>query len=342
MFDHAQETISDAKAIKDKTERIASLTQARGELAQVKSILQPAVDQLIARLKKLGPPPMVIFERHPVPKDPKAYTRKEKEQEAKRQEMEFDMIRTSGELALVDYFTAQTLTEPTDDAKRKVALSSAFKSLDAYYQMHRSDDPLSQLGRSGFIGALVAHTWTGKAAQELGDPKMAEAIYEEVLESFPDPPDPKNKKDERTGVETILARAKYYSLQLIANDPKRQKEFLQQAQDFINDYKRTFRGEWGYQATEFELVKRLVASTDKEADAKKKAETIKQAIVMLKDMASVRSEFQIDATKMLQTLARGANPTSVDEALVLITNRHHRQELGAGRGPLSNGARHVE
>ena len=329
MFDHAQETIGDAKAIKDKTERIAVLTQARGELAQVKSILQPAVEQLIARLKKLGPRPTVIFERHPALKNPKDFTRKEKEQEAKRQEMEFDMIRTSGELALVDYFTAQTLTEPTDDAKRKVALSSALKSLDTYYQMHRSDDPITQLGRSGFIGALVAHTWSGKAAEELGDPKMAEAIYEEVLESFPDPPDPKNKRDEKTGLETILARAKYYSLQLIANDPKRQKEFLQQAQDFINDYKRTFRGEWGYQATEFELVKRLVASTEKEADAKKKAETIKQAIVMLKDMASVRSEFQIDATKMLQGLASGANPTSVDEALVLIriaiTNKNWEQ-----------------
>ena len=39
-------------------------------------------------------------------KDRESMTHKEKETEAKRAELEFDLIRTQGELALVDYFTA--------------------------------------------------------------------------------------------------------------------------------------------------------------------------------------------------------------------------------------------
>ena len=333
LFDHAQEAISGTRTIKDKAEKAAALTQARGELSQIKAALGPSVDKLIAKLKALGPPPSRIVNRVAVLKDRAAMTHKEKETEDQRQDLEFDLIRVQGELALVDYFTAQTYTEPTDDAtaKRKIALNSAYKALDAYYQLHRGDDPISQLGRSGFIGALVAHTWSGKASEELGNKSLAKDLYDEVLENFPELPEPGPPvKVEANGLEPVLARAKYYSLQLIASEPKQESQYLAQAKEFITNpfYKKLFRGEWGYQATSLDVAKRLLAAADKETNAKEKAGMIKDALTILKDMASVRSEFQDEATKLRLEFSRGANPTSVDEAVEFIRLAYKDQDWG--------------
>ena len=187
MFDHAQETIARSGLIKEKAEKAASLTQARGELAQVKAILKTAVDKLNAQLKELGPRPTVRTGRGQIVlKDHEAMTHKERDVEAKRQELDFDLIRTGGEMAVIDYFTAQTYTDPTTD--KKAALASALKLLDAYYQLHRGDDPITVLGRSGFIGASLAHTWYGKTAEEIGDRPQAKDVFDEVLEGFPEVP----------------------------------------------------------------------------------------------------------------------------------------------------------
>jgi len=328
MFDHAQETISGIRLVKEKTEKTTALTQARGELAQVKAVLQPAVDKLAAQLKALGPRPTKIVKGVIVLKD---LTHKEKEQQDKREELQFDLIRTQGELALVDYFTAQTYTEPTDEEKKKVALNMAYKSLDAYYQQHRGDDPLSQLGRSGFIGALVAHTWSGKASEEIGNKSLAKDLYDEVLESFPELPEKGQiVKVEANGSEPALARAKYYSLQLIASDPKQEKQYLAQAEEFLTTpiYKKLFRGEWGYQATSLDVAKRLLATAEKETDAKLKSSMLKEALDILKDMASVRSEFQDEATQLRLAVSRGANPTNVDEAIEFIRLAYKDKDWG--------------
>jgi hypothetical protein len=329
MFDHAQEMISASRAIKDKTEKATSLTQSRSELTQVKAILQPAIDKLIAQLKGLGPRPTRMVNRQLVLIAPQAMTRKEKDQEAKREELDFDLIRTAGELALVDYFKAQTYVDPANAADRKLALNTAAKALDLYYQQHRNDDPLSKLGRTGFIGAQYAHTWYGKAVEELNDPGQAKDVYDEVLANMPDPPDPKKAKVDQTGLEPSLARAKFYSLQLLANDPKQQKAYLDQAEDFLTSYKRLFGGEWGYQATSLDVAKRLLlASAEKETNAKEKAALTARALAYLKDMASVRSEFQDEATQLRLSISRGANPTTVEEALEFIRLAFNEKDWG--------------
>ena len=186
--------------MKDKAERENALLQARNELTQVKAVMQPSVDKLVAQLKALGPRPTVL-NTHTRTRELKSlqnYTHTEKETEAKREELEFDMIRTAGEAAVVDYFRAQTYDPVKEIAERKLALSTSAKMLDNYYQQHRGDNPITQLGRSGFIGALVAHTWYGKAVEELNDATQAKDVFDEVLENFPDPDQKKRQgREER-------------------------------------------------------------------------------------------------------------------------------------------------
>ncbi|HEX3998884.1 MAG TPA: tetratricopeptide repeat protein [Pirellulales bacterium] len=326
LFDHAQETIAAARNNSDKAEREAALLQARNELAQVKAILQPSVEKLLEQLKALGPRPTRILNRQVVLKDRAFMTHKEKEQEAKRVDLDFDLIRTSGELAIVDYYRAQTFDpSPTSKqaAERKLALSTSAKSLDAYYQLHRGDDPISQLGRSGFIGALNAHTWYGKAVDELGASDQAKDIYDEVLENFPDTKDANTGRPalpssvEKNGLEPVLARAKYFALQLLVRNPKSQKEYQEEAEEFINNpvYKKLFFGEWGYEAASFDLANWLLTTSEKETNTKDKAAEIKEALALLKDVSTVRSEFQDAAAQKRLKFARGVNPTNVDDAL---------------------------
>lgn len=326
LFDHAQETIAGARTIKDKAAMARALLQARGELSQVKSSLQPSVDKLIEQIRGLGAPPTKIVRGQVIPLDRSYWTRKQKDTEARRTELKFDLIRASGELALVDYFRSQTYDPVAEAADRKLALNTSAKLLDTYYQQHRSDDPMSELGRSGFIGALVAHTWYGKAVEDLNDLPQAKDVFDEVLENFPDPPESDShrgaagkSKEEKSGLEPILARAKFYSLQLLAHDPKQQKQFMDQAQQFLSDYKSTFHEEWGYQATSLEVAKRLLTAIDAETDPKAKAELTKTALGILKDMTAVPSEFQADAATLIQRLGSGGvTPGSVDEAMGFI------------------------
>ncbi len=317
LFEQARSTIADEQSVKDDSEKDAALLQARNELAQAKNILKPSVDKLITRFRALGPPPTRRIKGHAVLKDHESMTHKEREQEAQRQELQFDLIRASGELALLDYYRAQTYGNSDDDAvARRSALNASAKLLDAYYQVHRNDTPLTELGRSGFIGASVAHTWYAKTLEELGDRTEAKAVLDEVLGNFPDPPNPKKLKDERTGLEPILARAKFYSLELLekSSDAAHQKQFIDEAKDFIDNYAPLFRTEWGYQATALQLAKHLINSVKSEPAGKQKTADNKEAVAILKEMSSVPSEFQSQAAELLQQIDVGVNPTNIDEA----------------------------
>lgn len=321
LLEQAQSTIADAGGIKSDSAKTAALLQARNELAQAKKILKPSVDQLIARIRALGPRPMRRINRQEVLKTFETMTHKEREQETQRAELESDLTRTSLEFAMLDYFRAQTYGDsPEDDVARRSALNASAKLLDAYYQVHRNDTSDTELGRSGFNDALIAHTWYAKALEELGDRDTAKAVLDEVLYTFPDPPNPKKVKVDHTGLEPILARAKYYSLRLLESDsdPSKQKEFVPDAKDFIDNYARSFREEWGYQATAFELAKQLIASAKSEPEGKDRSAKIKQAVAILKEMASVPSEFQSQAGELMQQFVVNVNPTNIDEARGLI------------------------
>ena len=67
---------------------------------------------------------------------------------------------------------------------------------------------------------------------------------------------------------------------------------------------------------------------EKETDAKEKSSMLKDALAILKDMASVRSEFQDEATQLRLAVSRGANPTNVDKAIEFIRLAYKEKDWG--------------
>jgi hypothetical protein len=303
ILDQAKQGWIESRDLKDPKERASKLLAARKTFLQAQPLFKVVSDKLAERLSKI-----VVPLRRPgaVP------SKKDRDLLAERARIDNDLIRARGETSLIDYYIAQTYTDPEDAAKRKSYLTNAAKALDAIYQAHRGDDPTLQSGHA----ALVSHVWYGKTVEELGDPKLANDVYDEVLENMPEPKE--SLKEGLTGAEDVLSQAKHFSLLLMEKDPARQKEYLPEAKSFLNDYKKNFHAEWGYQAISFELAKHLLADSEKEAKPAEKLQLTKDAVALLNEMASVRSEFQGPAIVLRQQYIKtvgNLNPQNVDEAL---------------------------
>ncbi len=302
MFEQGKENWITGRSSKDKADQTAKLTEARKAYEQAGPLFKQVIDKLNERLTKTPAPA-----RKP---QGVALSKADKDALATRAAIEAAMIRARGEAALLDYYIAQTYTDVADNVKRKTALSTAAKTLDAIYQLHRDADPSSPDGRA----ALVAHVWDGKAREELGNRAEASAIYDEVLGNLPDPVDV--KKGLLTGFEDVLAQAEHFSLLVIEKDQPAQ--YVDEANKFLTDFKRTFHNEWGYQAIEFELAKHLFALADKETKPAERAQLNKEAMALLTDMKGTRSEFQGEAILLFRERAKGtpgAEPKDVVEAI---------------------------
>ena len=90
-------------------------------------------------------------------------------------ELETNLHEAQFQLALIDYYLAQTFLDPKS-AERMAALKKAAQAFDDIYQRNR-----------GSVTGLYAHMWHGKTGEELGDLAMALDIYDEVLANAPEP-----------------------------------------------------------------------------------------------------------------------------------------------------------
>jgi hypothetical protein len=306
ILDEGKQSWAESRELKDPKEVTAKLLAARKTFEQAQPIFKQVSDKLAARLTSI-----VI----PLHRTGAAVSKKDRDLMVEKSRVDNDLIRAHGEEALIDYYVAQTYPDAADAAKRKTYLTKAAKSLDDIYQAHRGDDPTFQSGHA----ALVSHLWYGKTVEELGDPKLANDVYDEVLENMPEVKD--SLKEGINGTEDILSQAKHFSLLLMEKDPTKKKEYLGEARAFLKDYQKNFHQEWGYQAISFELAKNLLAAAEKETKPSEKAQLTKEALGLLNAMASVRSEFQGPAIKLRQEnlkLTKGIEPKTVDEAMALI------------------------
>ena len=89
--------------------------------------------------------------------------------------MESNLYEVQFQLALIDYYLAQTYSDPKS-AERMAALKKAAQAFDDIFQRNR-----------GSVTGLYAHMWHGKTAEELGDLQTALDIYDEVLANAPEP-----------------------------------------------------------------------------------------------------------------------------------------------------------
>jgi tetratricopeptide (TPR) repeat protein len=283
---------------KNKEQQEKLLAEARTGLAEAREKLQQAEGKFQTRLGEL--PPL-----------PKASARKSERDEAlaARIEAEANLREAQLQIAMIDYYLAQTYLDSKSE-ERTEALKKAAAALDAVYQGTRSspvDSPVYRI-------ALRAHAWHGKTADELGDFQLAMDLYDEVLVNAADPGD----KTPATGLEPLYAQVEYFRLLMLAK--QKPDQFLADATAWLQSNRRMKRTE-GYQGVCLEVAKAELALAET-ANGPEKARRILDARHLLAEMAKVRSPYQHEALLLRRDLLKAAGNsnlevTTFDEAVAL-------------------------
>ena len=236
-----------------------------------------------------------------------------------RDELKTNLLNARFQLALTDYYTAQTYLDPKD-ATRAAALKSAINGFDAIYQTNRVDEA----NRVNPIG-LFAHMWHGKATEELGDLREALDIYDEVLANTPEPGEASDPL-----MESLFADVEHFRLLILSK--QKPDEFLDEAEKWLQFY-RKFKERDGYQGIALEVAKTKLAKAEK-ATGPDKVKMVSSAMATLGEMIKVRSTYQQDAILLRRQHSKAGaegEAANFDEAVALGTRLPRTSN---GRTPL--------
>lgn len=231
-----------------------------------------------------------------------------------------------------DYYIAQTYADDEPplagkvDAKAKAkaapprshggprdaALRLASKEFDVVWQRLRNVVDANEVNGVG----LLAHMWQGKVEEELGNLRNAEDIYEEVEANF----DFKQKKPAVLApLLPIFAQVEYFHLQ-IEKQQKTPREYMQKANDWLDEYKSTLVKYDGFQGVALDVAK-VELELAKKANLGEKQRLTEDAQRLLSAMTHVRSAFQAQAFRLLRDNSRSVADISkvatFDEAAAL-------------------------
>jgi hypothetical protein len=277
----------------DKETKAEEMAKTRAALEEAKPRLQQAAADFQQQLAAL---------QH-------AHTRQDKKL---KEDLEAQWQQASFKAILCDYYLAQTYDDPKDSARREM-LEKAAKEFDAIFQIRRD----SEMG-------VYAHMWQGKTVMELGDDmELAKDIFEEVLANF------------ETGGGIVFTResgalyaqVKQFWLELVAKDtenPEPMKEFVNQAREFHEAYRRTdrqmgtefVRTAEGYQGVSMALAKALLAQAE-HVGPQEKSKLKGEALKILEEMIKVPSSHQKEAGDLRRSLrgdVKAGEPSNFDEA----------------------------
>lgn len=188
--------------------------------------------------------------------------------------------------ALVQYHLAQSYDDPQDPARVKILTETA-KAFDLIYQA----------GRTTITGAF-AHLWEGKCREELGDPRTALDIYDEVMTIDPEPG---LGEQEIAALAPLRAQADYFCLLILAK--QKPDEFLAQAEQWLKFHKQQKTTD-GFQGVAFAVAEAKLAAAER-GSYSDKSRAKKEAISILREMLTVPSRQQLSATRLLKSLGEG-------------------------------------
>ncbi|MCD4728743.1 MAG: hypothetical protein K8R46_13850, partial [Pirellulales bacterium] len=250
--------IGAAKSVagKDKLQHEMYLADAREnlELAQEKFI--QTQQYLQKQLAALPPPPKLSTRRTQRSKAAKA-----------RAEIEANLLEARFQTAMADYYLAQTYSDPKNK-NRIDTLHRAAKGFDDIFQQDRtSGDVLTLTG-------LRAHLWHGKTAEELGDPRLATDIYDEVLVNAAEP----GQRRAATGLEPLFAQVEYFRMLILAK--QKPDQFLAEAIAWLEQNRHRRRQTEGYQGIALAAAKAIHVKAQKAAGAGK-AKGVSEALRIL-------------------------------------------------------------
>jgi tetratricopeptide (TPR) repeat protein len=275
-IDRALQHLRAGKAASDKGEKAKHQAEARKALDEARPRLKQAVETLQKR-----------FAEAPVPEvKPKRSPRADREARAAlqhRADLLQGLLDARFQAAMADYYTAQTYSDPQEAGARKALLQNAAKQLDDIYQANR----VTASGQVNVVG-LYAHMWHGKIAEELGDLRLAQDIYEEVLANDPGP----NPSTADKVLDPLFSQVQHFYFAIIAQ--RDGDQFLEEATAWLKDYSRKSRRTEGYQAIALEVAKARLDLAAKATGAAKNKLTA-EAVALLNDMVNVPSPYQQEA-----------------------------------------------
>ena len=302
LMDDALAHLRLAHGMTDKAQqaqRAKHLEAARAALEQAQPRFQEAMGQFPAQAA-------AILAASGTSKRPAS--RAAKAEAARQAQLELDWLDARFRIGLADYYIAQTYANPKDEGRVK-ALKNAASLFDDIYQANRLD----ARGQVSKIG-LTAHMWHGKAAEEWGDLRLAEDIYDEVLANAES-----GVGQAQTGMEPLFAQVAYFRV-LIYKKKAPPDDFVAEAREWLRAY-RNFVKEDGYQGIALETAKSLLGLAEK-APAAEKRKLTTEAKDILTAMQKYPGEFQREAILLLRSLSKaGAADLSAvatfDEAAAL-------------------------
>lgn len=291
LVKRALDTLRAAKNLegKDKEQREKLLAEARAGLIEARGKFQEAEAKVRAKLAEMPAPTKQSLKRSARGGGP-----------APREMAEANLYRMHFQLGLIDYYLAQTYSDPKSD-ERTALLKKAAQAFDDIFQRNRDNEYGTR-----------AHMWHGKAVEELGDLQMALDIYDEVMARAPDPSD----RNAVAEMEPLFAQVEQFRLAIIAK--RKPTQFLPEATAWLKDYGRLRRTD-GYQGIALETAKAWVNMAETSESAKK-AEYMARAMQIVTENAKVRSQYQPDffalRRDMYKSVGRNFEANTFDDAVI--------------------------
>ena len=292
LLKRALESLRLAKSLadkpKEKEQYEKALIEARAGIADAKSKFEQAQKKFKERLAAMPPAPKTTSRRGSAARNPAAEA---------RAQMLANLNEADFQLALIEYYLAQTYSDPKN-ADRLAGLKKAAKMFDDIYQPNR-----------GTITGLYAHMWHGKSAEESGEYQTALDIYEEVLAGAPEP----SERGPETGLEPLFTQVEHFRFVILAKDKKKQAEYLAEASAWLKGYKRWKQTE-GYQGIALDVAKAALVYAEKAESAATKTKMLTEVLKAVNDCSGVRSSYQQEFLMLKRELLkkRGDSDTDVD------------------------------
>lgn len=230
---------------------------------------------------------------------------------------ENDWLNARFNLAMVDFHVAQTYLDPKH-ADVKPLLEKADKSLDSIWQGYR-----------GLLPGVLAHYWTGRVNEQLGNFDKAIDIYEEVTG---------NEAEEGRSLDPYLAAfyaESFLQRARLLNQLNRPQDLIDEAEPWLDENSQRKTDPYFGVVVEVAKAYLLLAETQPEAE---KAKAIVKVVRGLRDIIKVSSSHQNDAILLYRKYAKaGAGETmeiaSFDEAVAIAdaagANREYAEAITA-------------
>lgn len=322
-FDHAQEMLRSAQPLSGEG-RTTAMEGVRNEFAAARSCFDKAAELLSSRLASMPAPPPPPAEPPPIvetrpsrkttrpgaksakttthaatPAEPPAARKPPKP--SPRMIVEEQLAEARLKAVLVNYYTAQTFGE-ADEFSRQAALKAAATGFDDVYQAHRLD-------RTG----LVAHLWSGRIEEELGEKETALDIYDEVLGIVSDNEDQRLAPD----VFAVLCEAESRRLRLLDKQGERDAA-IAEAEQWLDQFPTAKNGspdlEIALELCKLKLAKAGTAGKDPEGAL------ARSALRTLADIARRPGAHQGEAVRLWREYSKTGGPqaaTPLSDALTM-------------------------